>query len=422
MSHVHTVIEPADGLTVIAGENNCGKSAVVAAIQCVCSNATGDYMVRHGEKECRVILETDDDQVIEWRRVSKKVSYVVNGETIDRTRGKVPEKAEAALRMCKVEAENEEFDVHFGEQKNPIFLLNGTSGQRAAFFASSSDAAKLIEMQNLHKSKLADCNRNLKEYQKRESNFLLRLEKLRPIKELEEDLEQAKATETQLAHTDQQIQRLQSLLKNLQRETQQQVKCQQVLKSVSGLREPPRLHELGELTKLTDKIGHAQITRAKSLQKLTILSGTPTPPEFADVTALSNLSQALRRSKWDFDYYLKKSVHLQMCEAPTFADLKPMEQRVQQLRATISKVQMLERVGAETAKLEAPRAVESAEPLARQIHSINQAIEDISTLGQLVVAVSQEVETAHAELHQALEQSGTCPTCGQELHLSKADS
>ncbi len=31
MSHSHTVIEPADGLTILTGQNNCGKSAVVWA-------------------------------------------------------------------------------------------------------------------------------------------------------------------------------------------------------------------------------------------------------------------------------------------------------------------------------------------------------------------------------------------------------
>jgi predicted ATP-dependent endonuclease of OLD family len=32
MSHEHTVLEPAAGLTLLIGPNNCGKSAVVAAL------------------------------------------------------------------------------------------------------------------------------------------------------------------------------------------------------------------------------------------------------------------------------------------------------------------------------------------------------------------------------------------------------
>ena len=33
MSHQHTVLDLNDGLTVLVGENNCGKSAVVSALQ-----------------------------------------------------------------------------------------------------------------------------------------------------------------------------------------------------------------------------------------------------------------------------------------------------------------------------------------------------------------------------------------------------
>lgn len=66
MSHAKTVIEPAEGLTVLVGPNNCGKSAVVSALDTLCNNPTGDYMVRHGEKEVRVTVETDDGAGAEY--------------------------------------------------------------------------------------------------------------------------------------------------------------------------------------------------------------------------------------------------------------------------------------------------------------------------------------------------------------------
>lgn len=50
MSHARTVIEPADGLTVLVGPNNCGKSAVVAALQILCHNETSTYVMLHGEQ------------------------------------------------------------------------------------------------------------------------------------------------------------------------------------------------------------------------------------------------------------------------------------------------------------------------------------------------------------------------------------
>ena len=64
----NTRIEPAAGLTVLAGPNNCGKSAVVAALQILCNNDPLTYVLRHGERECSVRVETDDGHVVEWRR------------------------------------------------------------------------------------------------------------------------------------------------------------------------------------------------------------------------------------------------------------------------------------------------------------------------------------------------------------------
>ena len=36
MAHEHTVLELTDGVNVLIGPNNCGKSAVVEAIRAVC--------------------------------------------------------------------------------------------------------------------------------------------------------------------------------------------------------------------------------------------------------------------------------------------------------------------------------------------------------------------------------------------------
>src|SRR3954469_19919904 len=102
MSHSHTVIEPAAGLTVILGPNNCGKSAIVSALQTVCGDHSGDFMVRHGEKECAVTIETEDGHVICWRR-GKKAGYVLDGVEVDRVgRGNLPGNLQTLLRLGKV--------------------------------------------------------------------------------------------------------------------------------------------------------------------------------------------------------------------------------------------------------------------------------------------------------------------------------
>jgi predicted ATP-dependent endonuclease of OLD family len=74
MSHEHTVIEPAAGLTVLIGPNNCGKSAIVAALQILASNENSTYVMRHGAKECSVKVETDEllDRRPEVRSASRQ--------------------------------------------------------------------------------------------------------------------------------------------------------------------------------------------------------------------------------------------------------------------------------------------------------------------------------------------------------------
>ena len=127
MSHGRTVIEPAAGLTVLVGPNNCGKSAVVEALRTVCGEHEGDFMVRHGEKNSAVAVQTGDGHEVIWRRSKGKVSYVIDGREVHRTgRGNLPDGLEEVLQLCKVRHPNgrDEFDVHFGHQKAPIFLID----------------------------------------------------------------------------------------------------------------------------------------------------------------------------------------------------------------------------------------------------------------------------------------------------------
>ena len=201
MSHVHTVIEPAPGLTVLIGPNNCGKSAVVAALQIVCQNANSTYVRRHETGECVVQVHTDDGHVVRWsRKKSSSPKYLIDGQPFDRLgQGGVPDELHAALRLPRVDGgDDSDFDVHFGAQKSPIFLLGSSSSTAARFFASSSDAIRLVQMQKRHKEKLADRQREKVRLEAESKQLNAELDSLVPVAELKRGIAQAEQRHAEL--------------------------------------------------------------------------------------------------------------------------------------------------------------------------------------------------------------------------------
>lgn len=185
MSHRRTVIEPADGLTVLTGPNNCGKSAVVTAVQTLCYNGRGSQIyVRHGERQARVLVETAEGHKIEWARESDAVRYTINGVRTDR--GVQPDDLAPSLRLDRVQGDDgTEFDIHFGEQKAPIFLLDRPASHAAAFFASSTDAGLLLQMQQIHRERTRARRAEERQTVVRADSLAKQLEAFEPVNDLD---------------------------------------------------------------------------------------------------------------------------------------------------------------------------------------------------------------------------------------------
>ena len=242
MSHKHTVIRPAAGLTVLVGRNNCGKSAVVAALQILCENEPSTYATRHGERDCTVRIETDDGHTIEWGRKGGSTRYIVDGQRFDRLgRGGVPDEVRRALRLANVTWESGQLDVHFAAQKSPVFLLDKPGSQAAQFFASSSDASRLVEMQALHKAKSVDAQRHKARLEAESSQLNRELETLEPLTSIDERLEQAEAAHARLSKLAAEIQTLDRDAEALDSQTSLLAKQNEIVAALSGLTGPPAI-------------------------------------------------------------------------------------------------------------------------------------------------------------------------------------
>lgn len=68
-----------DGLTVVTGTNNAGKSAFFRAIRGAFTNARGYDFVRNGKEHCQVDITFDDGKTLTWMKGKNVNTYIVNG-------------------------------------------------------------------------------------------------------------------------------------------------------------------------------------------------------------------------------------------------------------------------------------------------------------------------------------------------------
>ena len=310
MSHAHTVIEPADGLTVLVGPNNCGKSAVVSALETLCYNATGNYMVRHEENDARVTVETDDGHSFVWRRHGKVVSYVIDDREVHRVGRGVPEDLQKLLRLPVVEVgdNGEPFEIHFGNQKSPIFLLNESESRAALFFASSSDASVLLEMQKRHRNKVREARLEERRLRVEIDELDAEIESLKPVDAVAASTVQVEAqyrdfveSANRMRALGHEIGALDSMLVNHERLARE---CAHLVR----LTPPPQLARTHALESLTIDVAAAVRRFQRDGKRYRVLEPLTAIPDLADAAALGavvgslvNAARTLahRRQRWE---------------------------------------------------------------------------------------------------------------------------
>lgn len=417
MSHQHTVIEPSSGLTVLIGPNNCGKSAIVTALQILCNNPKSTYVLRHGAKQCKIIVETNTGDVIQWsRKKNGSPKYTINGEPFDRLNGKVPPELHAILRMPQVQVDKESFDVHFGEQTTPLFLLGDKEKAAAQFFASSSDAIRLVEMQDRHKSNIKLRKSDLKRVKNQRESLIADNVVLTPVIKLHDKAIKCKALAGQIEAEKQQLIKLQQVVTTIYHAQQRSHLLNQqaaVLKVIPAL---PTLTPTANIAATIAAVIATDRDVKLAQSKLDALQSLTPPPELA---ATDRLSQWVKdwhrndRAKRFSDQQLESLSTLQRPpEIQSTATLQKTigdlftQQRLQQ--SFERRAQVLDELP-EVPQLASTSAITEliarySELLTRQAQQTNQA----KTAAAKIAGVEHEIE-------QWLEENPQCPTCGAEI-------
>ena len=378
MSHGRTVIEPAAGLTVLVGPNNCGKSAVVSALQTVCGDHDGDFMVRHGERECRVTVETDDGHVVSWRRIKGKVSYEIDGVEVHRVgRGNLPDGLHDVLRLAKVAHPNgrDEFDVHFGCQKSPIFLID-REGDAAAFFSTASDAEKLMAVQGKHKEKVNTRRRQHRELSAELGELDGILGALAPLDEVDEALKAVEREHAELLDDEARTRELGLLIGELTNRGRVTEYHQAQGDALGGLRVPPAMDEVGGIAEHVRKLGEAgrRVEAEKGLS--TALGGLAQPPEVEDEAGLLALGKSLALTT----------------------------RRARSLGAVVGALEALRE----------PPGVEEVAPLGQSIEKLTKAGQAEAQVRRGMKSIDAEFEVVEEQINEWIWANPNCPTCGAE--------
>lgn len=77
-SHKYSIVDFNEGLNVIVGPSDSGKSAIIRGIKWALYNEpSGDYFIREGSTECSVTLEFNDNVILKRYRSKYKNTYIL---------------------------------------------------------------------------------------------------------------------------------------------------------------------------------------------------------------------------------------------------------------------------------------------------------------------------------------------------------
>jgi DNA repair exonuclease SbcCD ATPase subunit len=341
MSHARSELDLAEGLTLLVGPNNCGKSAVLSAIQTLARNRDGDFMVRHGSGEASITVEIDDGpgdkHVLSWRRKKSAVSYTIDGREIGRLKGSVPDDLHQFLKLPEVQpaAVGPAFDVHFAQQKFPIFLLDEPGSRAATFFSASSDAGRLLEIQDRHREKVRDQKGRRRLLASDVTRIEAELGRLADVEAVAPLLESAETEHKSLSEHVEATRALEEMIRNIESAQRQTELARQRLRACEPLQAPPAQEDEIAQHAMIASIATAMVRVREQMAQSKVLAGLGDVPTMDDLSDLSESIRRLAAGERTLKSHRASLLALEgLSDPPQLLDLAPLEALGQQFAET----------------------------------------------------------------------------------------
>lgn len=187
--HSQTFLPLAPGVTLLRGSNDEGKSSLVSALSMVVEGKTKDTMIQHHKPWARVTMDFGPDKVVRFQRKrtgSPKVCYeLINPELgpdskPERTSTDSRARPDWLLDVTGIGAVDD-LNVQMGNQKQPVFLLNQTSTQRAKALAIGSESGYIQQMMAFDKQEVQEARLFIRQGEKELERLHRQLLILKPV-------------------------------------------------------------------------------------------------------------------------------------------------------------------------------------------------------------------------------------------------
>ncbi|WP_029893468.1 AAA family ATPase [Desulfohalovibrio reitneri] len=423
LAHESTEIELASGVTVLTGPNNVGKSAVVEALRCLAMNPTPKYFIRHGAKEARVAAELEDGTWVEWVRKPKNAHYRVYRPGAEEAeeyhklkKGEVPQEVRDLLRLDPVSLETgDSIDVHIGNQREPIFLLNRHGGVVASFFAASTETAHLIEMQKALDRRVKEAKREERRLTGRMAELAGELDALADLPRLRLLTERAEAVEAASQRFERLIPEMERVGEDIARLRDRRAALCQRAEALRPLRRAPELFLARQLAEAMAERERLAEAKRRARVRADALSPLSSPPELFDTRALRRAMAELHRLRTQrADARARADILAEPAPPPAPHPVTEMEAaRAEITRLNAQRRRLASRAGALGEPPPPPRPEDPA-PLERLLRQVADLEAERKKLAADRDKREAELRRVRGEVEELLAATGACPLCGQE--------
>ena len=332
-------------------------------------------------------------------------------------KGKIPDDLHRFLKMPEIRpAGAEPFRIHFGLQKKPIFLLDDPPSRAAQFFASSSDADRLMEMQKRHKQKEANAKRDREKLDQEILKLDQQLAELAPLEELSGETARLEARHSQIMENQSKVFALSKCIDVLDRAAKVERALAERVHSLAGLQSPPAQQLIEPLRNEIGAIS-AAMRRARTNQAMfLVLADLKMTPLLRETAGLSLLVTDLMEASRRFDREADRVRATQpLRPVPSQDDPANLKMQIAAMEKAQGKLIQLEASYHRLENLPEPPREAQTRPLRDLVGEMEKSAALVTDARKFLKRSEQKREDLRQQIELWVQENPRCENCGQSI-------